>query len=57
MSLTSLRAEPGQTYYLRARFLPVEWGFPYRLDLEKIDPDQGRFLVSTSPLSDYQTKK
>ena len=57
MSLTSLKVEPGQTYYLRARFLLVERGFPYRLDLEKIDPDQGRLLVGTSPLSGYQTKK
>jgi hypothetical protein len=47
VSLTSLRAEPGQTYYIRARFLLRV------MDFEKIDPDQGRLFVGTSPLSDY----
>jgi hypothetical protein len=53
VSLASLRAEPGQTYYLRARFL---WN-ANSPDFEKIDPDQGRLLVETSPLSDYRQKK
>jgi len=57
VSLTSLKVEAGQTYYLRARFLLVGRNFPYRLDFDKIDSDQGRLLVGTSPLSAYQAKK
>ncbi len=56
ISLTSIRVESGQTYYVRARIL--EGGsHVYTLDLEQINPDQGRLLVATSPLSDYRQKK
>jgi hypothetical protein len=56
VSLTSLTAEPGQTYYFRARVMessPSVW----ILDLDPINSDEGRLLVGTSPLSDYRQKK
>jgi hypothetical protein len=56
VSLTSLRAESGGTYYIRARILELGVRV-YNVELEKIDPDQGRLLVDTSPLSSYRQKK
>jgi len=56
VSLTSLTAEPGQTYYFRARVMessPSVW----TLDLDPVNSDEGRLLVGTSPLSDYRQKK
>jgi len=56
LGLTNLRVEPGQTYYVRARFVAVGVQF-LALDLDRINPDEGRLLVETSPLSDYRQKK
>jgi hypothetical protein len=56
VSLTSLTAEPGQTYYLRARVIEHNLS-TWTLDLERVNPDEGRWLVQSSPLSDYQLKK
>jgi len=55
-SLASLTAEPGQTYYFRARIMessPSVW----TLDLEPVNSDEGRLLLATSPLSDSRPKK
>jgi len=55
-SLAILRAEPDQTYYFRARV--IEHSSPvWTLDLERVNGDEGRLLVETSPLSDYRPKK
>ncbi len=56
ISLTSLTAEPGQTYYLRARVIELN-RTTWTLDLEKVNPDEGRWLVESSPLSEYRLKK
>lgn len=61
ISLTSFVAESGKTYFLRARLFPdfpVEHGrFPIFFDLELINPDQGEYLVETSPHSISYPKK
>jgi hypothetical protein len=56
VSLDSLTAERGQTYYFRARVMessPSVW----TLDLDPINRDEGRLLVVTSPLSESHQKK
>ena len=54
-SLASFTAEAGKIYYFRARFLG--WGRESRLDLDEINGDEGRYLVSTSSLSVSHPKK
>ena len=55
-SLAILTAQPGQTYYFRARVIEHSLSL-WTLDLEPVNSDEGRMLVETSPLSDYQKKK
>jgi len=52
-----LTAEPGKTYYFRARsmFSP-QWATEY-LDLDALDPDEGQYMVATSPLMASHPKK
>lgn len=54
-SLAILRAEPGQSYYFRARV--VEHHGYFTLDLDQVNPDEGRMLVETFPLSSYRVGK
>ena len=54
-SFAQLNAEPGRTYYFRARIYGLE--NPQYLDLDPVDPDEGQYLVSTSPLSVSHPKK
>lgn len=60
ISLTSFVAEPGKTYFLRARLVPT-WRVDRKasnlLDLELINADQGKYLVETSSYSTSRPKK
>jgi hypothetical protein len=55
-SLAILTAEPGQTYYFRARVMEHSLSL-WTLDLEAVNSDEGRMLVEGSPRSDYRQKK
>jgi hypothetical protein len=55
LELAHLSAEAGKTYFFRTRFIlsrSVEL-----LDLQQIDADQGRYLVTSFPLSVSKPKK
>jgi hypothetical protein len=52
-ALAHLNAEPGQTYYFRAHIYPGQ----VNLDLDRLDTDEGRFLVASFPLSKSHPKK
>jgi hypothetical protein len=55
-SFARLTAEPGKTYYFRARAIFYSLS-PMYLDLDLIDADEGRYLVASSPLSTAHAKK
>jgi hypothetical protein len=55
-SLATLTAEPGQTYYFRARVTEHSLSL-WTLDLDPVNSDEGRMLVEGSPRSDYREKK
>jgi hypothetical protein len=56
-SFARVIAEPGKTYYFRARItFSSQWGNEY-LDLDTIDPDEGQYLVASSRLSTSHPKK
>jgi hypothetical protein len=57
LSLASLTAESGQTYYFRARIVDHSGAGPWTLDLELVNSDEGQLLVAISPASDYRRKK
>ena len=54
-ALTALRAEAGETYYFSAHV--IEHRGYFTLDLARENPDEGKMLVETVPLSDYRLKK
>jgi hypothetical protein len=54
-SFAHLSAEAGKTYYFRAR--PFFSQVDLYLDLDAIDPDEGQYLVATSPFSESHAKK
>jgi hypothetical protein len=56
IALARLTAEPGRTYYFRER-ITVYQGGPAYLDLERLDPDEGSYLVSSYRLSKSHSKK
>lgn len=55
LSFARLNAEPGKTYYFRGRIYGLV--NPQYLDLDLIDPDEGQYLVASSPLSVSHPKK
>jgi hypothetical protein len=55
LSFARLNAEPGKIYYFRARIYGLV--NPQYLDLDLIDPDEGHYLVASSPLSVSHPKK
>ena len=57
VSFAHLSAEPGKTYYFRARIYNLGEVNPEYLDLDPIDPDEGQYLVGSSPLSVSHPKK
>jgi len=52
-----LNAEPGKTYYFRARSMyNPRWANEY-LDLDALDPDEGQYMVATSrPMASHPKK-
>ena len=56
-SFARLNAEAGKTYYFRARITySSQWANEY-LDLDPVDPDEGQYLVASSPLATSHPKK
>ena len=49
VSVHSLRPEPGGSYYFRVRRVGINTGFV--LQLEQLDPDEGRWFVAWSKFS------
>jgi len=52
--------QPGETYYFRARITYSTYGHGtanMNLDLDRLDPDEGQFLVTTFRLSDSHPRK
>jgi hypothetical protein len=49
VSVHSLKAEPGETYYFRTRLVGISTGFVLQLD--QLDPDEGRWFVAGSKFS------
>jgi hypothetical protein len=54
VSVHSLKAEPGGTYYFRTRMVGISTGFV--LQLEQLDPDEGRWFVASSKFSTSHRK-
>jgi len=55
VSVHSLKAEPGGTYYFRTRMVGISTGFVLQLD--QLDPDEGRWFVAWSKFSTSHPKK
>ena len=55
VSVHSLKAEPGGTYYFRARLVGISTGFVLQLD--QLDSDEGRWFVAWSKFSTSHPKK
>ena len=49
VSVHSLKAEPGGAYYFRTRMVGISTGFV--LQLEQLDPDEGRWFIAWSKFS------
>jgi len=56
VSFAHFTAEPGKTYYFRERAIFYSLS-PMYLDLDLIDPDEGRYLVASSPFITAHAKK
>jgi len=56
VAASSLTAEPGQTYYLRARIVENSSSV-WVLDFDQVNPDEGRVLVAHSPRAEFHPKK
>jgi hypothetical protein len=54
VSVHSLKAEPGGTYYFRTRMLGINTGFV--LALAQLDPDEGRWFIAWSSFSTSHPK-
>lgn len=55
VSVHSLKAEPGGTYYFRTRLVGISTGFV--LQLEQLDQDEGRWFVAWSKFSTSHPKE
>ena len=55
VSVHSLKAEPGGTYYFRARLVGISTGFVLQLD--QLDSDEGRRFIAWSKFSNSHPKK
>jgi hypothetical protein len=55
VSVHSLKAEPGGTYYFRARLVGISTGFVLQLD--QLDSDEGRRFIAWSKFSTSHSKK
>jgi hypothetical protein len=56
VAFTSLNAVPGNIYYFRARIIEGG-GLSYSLDFAPVDPDEGKYLVASSAVSESHPKK
>ena len=56
-SFARLVAEPGKIYYFRARITFSSYATNVYLDLDALDPDEGQYLVASSPLVTSHPKK
>jgi hypothetical protein len=59
-AFTSFTADPGKTYYFRARITEhggSRGGSTFSLDLEPVNGDEGRYLVASSAYAVSQAKK
>ena len=54
VSVHSLKAEPGGTYYFRTRMVGISTGFVLQLD--QLDPDEGRWFIAWSKFSTSHPK-
>ena len=54
VSVHSLKAEPGGIYYFRTRMVGISTGFVLQLD--QLDPDEGRWFVAWSRFSTSHPK-
>jgi hypothetical protein len=54
VSVHSLKAEPGGSYYFRIRMFEIYGG--YALQLDQLDPDEGRWFVAWSKFSTSHLK-
>jgi hypothetical protein len=54
VSVHSLKAEPGGSYYFRTRMVGIGSGFVLQLD--QLDPDEGRWFVAWSKFSNSRPK-
>jgi len=59
IALAHFTADPGKTYYFRTRFLSGMNGMqiPPYVDLEPVDSDEAKYLISYYPLSISSSKK
>ncbi len=51
VSVHSLKAEPGGSYYFRTRMPQIISGVGFAFQLEQMDPDEGRWYVALSKFS------
>src|SRR5215469_3478595 len=54
VSVHSLKADPGATYYFRTRMVGINAGFVLQLD--QLDPDEGRWFIAWSAFSSSHPK-
>lgn len=54
VSVHSLKAEPGGTYYFRTRMVGIDTGF--FLQLDELDPDEGKWFVAWHSFSTSHPK-
>lgn len=54
-AMAGLTTEAGKVYYFRARLFPGEDDYSFELD--RVDRDEGKFLVAASPYSVSHAKK
>lgn len=55
LAFAQLQADPGKVYYFRAR--EMEFRTTQYLDLDRIDPDEGKYLMSSAQLITSKPKK
>jgi len=57
VALSSLTVEAGKVYYVRMRLTVQGQYSPPILDIEVVNPDEGKYLVLTSEVSESHAKK
>jgi hypothetical protein len=57
VSFARLTAEPDKTYYFRARAMSSSSTATMYLDLDSLDPDEGQYMIASSPVISAHAKK